>query len=422
MAPVVLVAIYLYFHFYLQMMWDELAQLPAVFPDGKPLHQKSYPWLANDLVRSHFYRLRPCRPLLCRLEYGLSVFFGWFLIPLTLLAYWERFLCRHDRWSSMLQAAAVVVAVWGGALLYCYAIATLEGAGFSRGGAAVPPDPRGHPGARTGKRRTWRAPSRAALVWSAASCVIGLLLAGVSLAAIGGVPPDRYEGKVLSAVAADASLSETDPRRWVPWVLHRCFFSPFADLVDADVARRSDEGGKAGALPGRGVLLRRADLRYAGAVRTFLAGADLRGSDLTGADLAEAVLTRALLSDATLTGAWFCPGRLLGEAAPSGQRPSALPDPLTGADLGGSGPLESHRGPGGLPRREPERRQADGGPARRRVADSRRGGGPGGFHLRQAEGVRSVRRSHPVLDLRVGRPDGSDAYGRKHRLRAVRLL
>ena len=51
-APIILVCIYFYFHFYLQKLWEELAQLPAIFSDGKPLHQRVDPWLFNDLVRA----------------------------------------------------------------------------------------------------------------------------------------------------------------------------------------------------------------------------------------------------------------------------------------------------------------------------------------------------------------------------------
>ena len=41
-APLVLIALYLYFHFYLQGLWESLASLPAIFPDGKRLDERAY--------------------------------------------------------------------------------------------------------------------------------------------------------------------------------------------------------------------------------------------------------------------------------------------------------------------------------------------------------------------------------------------
>ena len=53
-APVILLGLYVYFHFYMQRMWEGLATLPAVFPDGKPLHRSRLPqpirWQARLLI------------------------------------------------------------------------------------------------------------------------------------------------------------------------------------------------------------------------------------------------------------------------------------------------------------------------------------------------------------------------------------
>ncbi|MEO6811795.1 MAG: pentapeptide repeat-containing protein, partial [Isosphaeraceae bacterium] len=46
-APLLLLCMYIYFHMGLQRLWEELADLPAVFPDGRPLDKKAYPWLLN---------------------------------------------------------------------------------------------------------------------------------------------------------------------------------------------------------------------------------------------------------------------------------------------------------------------------------------------------------------------------------------
>ena len=59
-APLILLGFYLYFHLYLQFVWDGLAALPAIFPDGTPLYRKGYPWLLS----------RPSPPLLAPPKHG----------------------------------------------------------------------------------------------------------------------------------------------------------------------------------------------------------------------------------------------------------------------------------------------------------------------------------------------------------------
>jgi hypothetical protein len=39
-APLILLSFYLYFHIYLQRLWETLADLPAVFPDGSRLDKR----------------------------------------------------------------------------------------------------------------------------------------------------------------------------------------------------------------------------------------------------------------------------------------------------------------------------------------------------------------------------------------------
>ncbi len=48
----VLAAVYCYLHFYLQRLWRTLASLPAIFPDGVALDDKTDPWLLTNLVRA----------------------------------------------------------------------------------------------------------------------------------------------------------------------------------------------------------------------------------------------------------------------------------------------------------------------------------------------------------------------------------
>ena len=52
-SPFLLVGVFVVFCFYMQRLWERLAKLPAIFPDGTPLDEKAYPWLLIGLVRSH---------------------------------------------------------------------------------------------------------------------------------------------------------------------------------------------------------------------------------------------------------------------------------------------------------------------------------------------------------------------------------
>ena len=98
-VPLALVGLFAYFQLGLQHLWEELADLPAVFPDGRPLDRKSYPWLMNGLIRDHVARLRDGRSALDRGQVWLSILLAWGLVPITLLMIWGRYLSGHD-WSG----------------------------------------------------------------------------------------------------------------------------------------------------------------------------------------------------------------------------------------------------------------------------------------------------------------------------------
>ena len=58
LTPILLVLLYIYLHLYLQRLWEEMATLPAIFPDGRPLDRAVYPWLLHGLVRVYNGRLQ----------------------------------------------------------------------------------------------------------------------------------------------------------------------------------------------------------------------------------------------------------------------------------------------------------------------------------------------------------------------------
>ena len=126
-APLILIAVYFYFHLYLQRLWGDLASLPAVFPDGAALDRKAYPWLLNGLVRAHFKKLELAQRPLTRVENVVSILLAWWVVPFTLLAFWLRFLPRHDWWVTTLHVVLITGAAWFGVYSYRLAVQTLSG-------------------------------------------------------------------------------------------------------------------------------------------------------------------------------------------------------------------------------------------------------------------------------------------------------
>jgi hypothetical protein len=117
-APLILLGAFVYLHLYLQRLWQLLASLPAVFPDGVGLDAKAYPWLINAMVRLRFAGLHAATGVAARFETWLSVALAWFLVPLTLAWLWLRYLPRHDWGVTTLQIFIIFLSVWSGQTFY----------------------------------------------------------------------------------------------------------------------------------------------------------------------------------------------------------------------------------------------------------------------------------------------------------------
>jgi uncharacterized protein YjbI with pentapeptide repeats len=319
-APLLLLCVYFYFHFYLQKLWEELGSLPAIFPDGRPLHERSDPWLLNDLVRSHVLLLKAGRPFMSYFQQAISILLAWWLVPITLLLFWARYLPRHDFYGTVLQAVLLAVSITAAVFLYRLAAATLRGA----------------------ERQpfSWKGALKSFRGYSAFGTFVatGAAFMLVSVGAIGGFRPGGEDWR---------SGERTGRWSWVPRAMALVHYSPFANLNFADVSIKPPNwtGKNESELDlvkgaelsdtSKLVVRRRADLRYADAYGAFLAKANLSGARLEGADLrftdlrqANANLEKAHLNGADLTGA------KLNEAQLSG---SDLKDAyLRGADLRGT--------------------------------------------------------------------------------------
>ncbi len=258
-APAILFSFYFYLHLYLQRLWEGLAGLPAIFPDGKPLDKKAYPWLLAGLVRSHFVRLEERRPALSRLQNYVSVVLAWWVVPLTLFAFWARYLVRHEWFGSGLHILLLVGSAGFGLLSYCLARAILRGAET-------------HP-VRWLRPRQTVVTRRTVVMISTGALAFGALFALISFGAIEGAPGER-----------------------VPLAFKFIGYRAFADLREADVSTRLERYDGDNIAFVKGAKLKNADLRFANAKSAFLVKADLRSADVYRADFASADLRDAKMS------------------------------------------------------------------------------------------------------------------------------
>jgi uncharacterized protein YjbI with pentapeptide repeats len=296
-GPILVLCVYFYFHFYLQKLWEELGSLPAIFPDGRPLHTKVDPWLLNDLVRSHFPKLNADRPFLSYFQLWISVMLAWWVVPLTMVLFWGRYLRRHESIGTMLHVALLSVSLVAGIALYRLAVATLKGA------SRMPFRWRNALRSRRGYHTVFLG-------------VAGVFLFGlVSWGAIRGV----------------ASGWSKDPHTWVPSAMALIDYHPFFSLRGADISQKKPNWNRKTEIDQDlviGAQLNKANLRYASAEGAFLAVARLSQADLTGADLSGADLSGAHLIGAHLEGVDLKYADLIGA--------HLIGADLKGADLSGA--------------------------------------------------------------------------------------
>ena len=275
-APLILLCMYFYFHFYLQKLWEELGSLPAIFTDGRLLHNRTDPWLLNDLVRSHFVKLKDGRPFLSYFQAWVSVVLAWWLVPITLFLFWGRYLPRHDMLWTLMHAMILSLCIVSAVRLYRLGARTLRGNERSV--------------------FTWKnvLKLRSTYVGSVLAFVPVVVLLATSLGSILGArvwnPPAPNE--------------ERGWRTWVPKMMRIVGYSPFASLPNADlsikpadwIGNRDDELDRV-----KGASLNHSNLCYAWAPNAFMVKAQLEKSDLRRADLTSADLRQSNLIAADLT-------------------------------------------------------------------------------------------------------------------------
>ena len=267
LAPALILSVYLYLHFSLQTLWDALASLPAVFTDGRPLHERAYPWLLNGVVRAHYPRL-DC-PLMARLQIYLSYLVAWWAVPATVAFFWWVFLVRKLWWLTAWHVVLIVVAVVAALQFLRITNDTLEG---------IPPS----------EKPFFRQPrSRACVI---AGLLLSLLFAGISWLGFGG-------GTFSRAGLEDSDLSEKLPG-WSPEKPDSLGSVRGAELIGVDLSNARAQR----------VFAARARFLQVNLAGAYVAGADLRqasfyGCSLTGASFRNADLRGAYFSGSSLDAA-----------------------------------------------------------------------------------------------------------------------
>ncbi len=299
-APAILLALYSYLHLYLQRLWEGMASLPAIFPDGRTLDERAYPWLLSGIVRAHVPRLKDKPQARLGLQVAVSIVTAWMFVPGTLGLFWLRYLPLHDWLPTLWLVALFVVAVAFGTSSYRLATTTL------RGEPTTKPDAKSEEKAAT---PTWKRALRVVRGYrpdgySVTAAALGVL---ISLGAIQGRPGDWTK----------------DVRHWVYSLAEIAGYYPALEMVGEDVSIKPDDWSGLGKEPNevtradlaeiKGARLRGRDLKYARAfgvflVKTDLFHANLQGADFTSANLQEADLRgahleKAFLKDANLQGA-----------------------------------------------------------------------------------------------------------------------
>lgn len=327
-APVILLATYVYFHFYLQRMWDSFADLPAVFPGGQTVTARAYPWMLTSLTHVHMpvLRDRSQRPAFSAMKVILSVVSSWCMVPLTLCLFWARYVAQHDMIPLVWLFALFATSIYAALVFYMRTRDTLRAAHTEYSGT-IPPT--------TGKGPTARLRLKKSGLTSAGFIVALMMIPGLCTVTID-MPPlapsdwrsdQQWYKRVLFGMdrlrfldVAGTDIS-TKPADWSALALSKA--TAAATEIDqsdraateaaADEIELLIEKVKEARLGGmrldhanaKGAFLVKADLGSANLVdamldNAVLTKADLKGADLTAASLRSANLARAELSRATL--------------------------------------------------------------------------------------------------------------------------
>jgi uncharacterized protein YjbI with pentapeptide repeats len=291
--PFVLVLTYLFFHLALHRVGDRLSELPIVFPDGRPL-EAAGPWERLGMVSSQIRHTsgEVIRPL-SFLEKAISRALSDWVVPVSLLFFWVRYLVQQDMRATLLHIFLVA--------------ATTAFAVYVRWQAPKKPTST----TLVARILRWLPGIEKAFPPLKIAGAVGVFLLLLSIGAIYGAPHDTSRAPEYSSASV---------RRWAADLLWVFDYDPFAHLTESSVSTRpkSWTGRDEEVAQVHGAGLNKSNLRYAEAYRSFwvnahlwaadfqgasLSESDFRGANLRQANLRSAVLDRAAMAHTNLQGA-----------------------------------------------------------------------------------------------------------------------
>jgi uncharacterized protein YjbI with pentapeptide repeats len=317
LVPLAMVGVAIVAMLQAQRLWAAVAAAPAVLPDGTAMTDRASTWLIGAWVAERLAR-PAARTALGRWQARVTLLIGWWLAPLTVVWFWERYLHRHDWVGTSLQIVALTLGCTAAVAFLILAEQTVPRPG-TRGAE--------DPGRPTNTRRTYLP---AALVAAGVPIVFGAISYYAITGIYRGIDPTASAGQTSQARPA-LGLERTEPalHARVPQWMEQFGVRPVAQLSESEVSTRLAASGVADTAPeakAAGARLIGADLRFAAAERVYLALADLRRADLLGADLWGADLRGANLTGASLVGALLYGAdlrRVRASAVPIAARPDS---------------------------------------------------------------------------------------------------
>jgi uncharacterized protein YjbI with pentapeptide repeats len=270
-APILLVGLYLRFHFLLLRLWGNMAAMPAVFPDGQTL-ERDGPWYLMGVVRRHFRWQRDSRSPFAVLETVLATALAYWVVPVTLLAFWLRYLVRQDLHGTVLHVFLLTVAVAAATCLPAIVTRVL-----GSGEILFP------------KKKNL---ARLVLLTTRAAAAVGCVVLALSLGIVLGLPADPD-------VAPE--YSRADLRRFPARVLQSMGYRPYANFTEAGLSTAPSGAWNEGSLAAtQGARMNEMNLHFARGYRSFLVNAKLWRAGLEGAYLSESDIRNANLREANL--------------------------------------------------------------------------------------------------------------------------
>jgi uncharacterized protein YjbI with pentapeptide repeats len=290
-APSLLLMLHIYLLLHLQRLWEEVVQLPLIFPDSIFVWRKLPPAVLTGLGSTRIYSV---------VQTIFSLVLAFSIVPITLGSMWLRCLVRNDPMITVVHAVLVFSSIWLSGKFLIMSVRGLPRRNevIEESGTTVDDSIWGKGAFRDSLWSIfWRArvgsesPEQAGrkFAWFLAKKVLFalpllVLLAAISAGGLWGSPPrDRDEFGVENLV---------------PVGLYVVGLYPFADLHTAAISTRLD-----GLKPQRGcdpsqiegADLKDRNLRHANLTSAFLVKANLRNADLGFARLDMADLRAAKL-------------------------------------------------------------------------------------------------------------------------------